>query len=305
MPKWHYGGDVDVSLQALRCFLAVAEDLHFTQAAERLGMTQPAVSKTIRRLEGVLGAPLFIRSRQYVELTDTGLSLLPVATRMLADFDDWARDLRAVRAEATRVLSVGYHSSVEPALTNAIEAGFRRLRPGWSVRMRIVDWADPARGVLEGTLRTALLRLPVPGQERLDLEVLRRDARYVALPDGHRLLDRDGVRLADLKDEEFVALPTASGPLRAFWLAADRFGRPPRIAAEVDNSEDFFQNIQSGRGVGMLTESSTRVYRRPGVHYRLVEDAEPSELAVVWERDGTDPIVRDFVRACLEAADPR
>lgn len=303
MPKWHHRS-VDVSLPALRCFVAVAEELHFTRAAERLHLAQPAVSKAIRRLEGTLGTPLFARSRHRVELTDAGRSLLPVATRMLTDFDGWTRDLRAVTAETTRILRVGYHSSIEPALTNRIEADFRRARPGWSVRMRVVDWADPARGVLEGEVRAALLRLPVPGRERLDVEVLRREPRCVALPGGHRLLDRDTVRLADLRDEAFVALPAASGPLREFWLAADRLGGPRRIAAEVGNSEDFFQNIQSGRAVGMLSESSARVHRRPGVHYRPVVDAEPSELAVVWERDSTDPVVRDFVRACSEAAGP-
>ncbi|WP_158588104.1 LysR family transcriptional regulator [Actinomadura logoneensis] len=294
---------MDVSTRALRYFVAVAEELHFTRAAERLYVAQPALSKAVRRLEEELGTALFVRTRHSVALTDAGRSLLPVARAAVEALDGWERQARAERDAAARVLRIGYHSAVDPALLSAVTGRFAELRPGLRVELLLNDWNDPAGTVLSGRDRAALLRLPVPGANLLDHEILVREGRYVALPEGHRLAGRASIRLADLRDEPFVALPASSGPLRAHWLAVDRFGTLPKVGVEVHNSEDYFLAIQSGRGIAMVAAMSARVYRRPGVVYRPVEDAPESELAVVWPRGDTDPVLRDFVRACVEASE--
>ncbi|MBO2460751.1 LysR family transcriptional regulator [Actinomadura violacea] len=294
---------MDVSVRSLRYFVAVAEELHFTRAAERLRIAQPALSKAVRRMEQEMGVTLFERSRQGVALTGAGRSLLPVARGVLGDLDSWLAGVRRARDAASRVLRVEYHSGMDGETIEPVIARFARLRPGWRADLRVGDWRDPAGGVLEGRVHAAFIPLPVPGQENLDVEVLRREPRRVALHAGHPLAARDTVRLDDLRDERFVALPASSGPLREFWLAAAEFGRTPAIGAEVANSEDWLQAVQSGRGVAMITESSARVYARPGIVYRPVEGVAPAVRAVVWRRDATDPVLRDFVRACVEAAD--
>lgn len=293
---------MDVSTRSLRYFVAVAEELHFTRAAERLYVAQPALSKAVRRLEEELGTALFVRSRHSVALTDAGRSLLPVARTAVEDLDGWERQARADRDAAARVLQVGYHSAIDPALLRGVTERFAALRPDLRIELRLNDWNDPAGTVLNGRDRAALLRLPVPGANLLDHEVVVRERRFVALPEGHRLAARETVRRDDLRDEAFVALPASAGPLRDHWLALDRLGTLPRIGVEVENSEDYFQAVQAGRGVAMVSEMTSRVYRRPGVAYRLVEDAPESELAVVWPRGDADPVLRDFVRACLEAS---
>ncbi|MCP2338860.1 LysR family transcriptional regulator [Actinomadura rupiterrae] len=293
---------MDVSTRSLRYFVAVAEELHFTRAAERLYVAQPALSKAVRRLEDELGTPLFVRNRHSVALTEAGRSLLPVARAAVETLDDWERRARAERDAAARVLPIGYHSAIEPGLLRGVTERFAELRPDRRIDLRLNDWDDPAGTVLSGRDRAALLRLPLPGANRLDHEVLVREGRCVALPEGHRLAAHETVRLRDLRDETFVALPASAGPLRDFWLAVDRLGTQPRIGAEVHNSEDYFQAVQAGRGIAMLSEMTSRVYRRPGVVYRPVVDAPESRLAVVWPRGDTDPVLRDFVRACLEAA---
>ncbi|MEV4256438.1 LysR family substrate-binding domain-containing protein, partial [Spirillospora sp. NPDC049652] len=190
-----------------------------------------------------------------------------------------------------------------PVTARSSTGRFAALRPDLRVELLLNDWDDPAGTVLSGRDRAALLRLPIPGANLLDHEVLVREGRCVALPEGHRLADRASVRLADLRDETFVALPASSGPLRRHWLAVDELGTLPKVGAEVHNSEDYFLAIQSGRGIAMVAEMSARVYRRPGVVYRPVEDAPAAELVVVWPRGDTDPVLRDFVRACVEAAE--
>jgi DNA-binding transcriptional LysR family regulator len=296
---------VEVSLRLLRYFVVVAEELHFTHAAERLYVAQPALSKAIRRLERELGDPLFARGRHEVALTEAGRSLLPVARGILAEFDGWLGEVRAVRAAAASVFSVGYHSSIDAELFAGITDRFRQLRPDHRLELRLGEWADPAAPVLDGRVAAALLPLPVPGQDLLDVEILVRDRRWVALPSAHPLARAETLRLADLRGEAFIALPSGSGPLREFWLAADVLDDAAHVAVEVDNSEDFFQAILAGRGIALLAESSTRAYPRPGIEYRLVEDATPSRLAVAWRRDNADPLLRDFIRACLETGEDR
>ncbi|WP_020659689.1 LysR family transcriptional regulator [Amycolatopsis benzoatilytica] len=280
--------------------MVVAEELHFTQAAERLHVAQPALSKAIRRLESELGFPLFARSRHSVALTSAGLALLPGARAVLAELDAAVRVAQTAHRSAAHVLRVGYHSSVGSDLLGPIIDEFRRLRPGWQVELRAGDWSDPAGAVLAGRSDLVLLRPPVPGQEDLDLAVLRSDDRWVALPAGHRLADREVVRLAELAGEPFVAMPAESGPFRDFWLARDRFAEPPVIGAEVNNTDDWLEAIATGRGVALLSETSVRIHRRPGLVYRPVPGAGRSELVVAWRSGSTDPVLRDFVRAATE-----
>ncbi|MBA8926154.1 DNA-binding transcriptional LysR family regulator [Kutzneria viridogrisea] len=296
-------GVLDISSRLLRYFLAVAEELHFTHAAERLFIAQPALSKAIRRLERELGFPLFIRNRQGVALTVAGQAMVPAARAALAELAEGVRAARAAQRAGSRVLRVGYHSSIGSPLLKPIIDGFTRRCPGWRVELRLCDWTDPAGAVLDARCDIALLRLPLPGQDELETRTLRWDPRWVALAADHRLVARESVRLSDLAGETFVALPASSGPFRDFWLALDQVPRAPRIGIEVANAEDYFEAIAAGHGIAMLAETTTRVHRRPGIAYRLVTDASPSELVVAWRRGSTDRALTEFASACLEVVD--
>lgn len=293
----------DISIQQLRYFVAVAEDLHFTAGADRMHVAQPALSKSIRRMENALGFPLFNRTARGVTLTAPGRALLHAARTAVTTLDEGLQEARAAYRPDEQTLRVGYHASISGELLQPIIDRFSTLRPAWRVHLRVVDWADPAGAVLDGRSDAAMLRLPVPGMERLEVDVIRRERRFVALAARHPLARRRSVRLADLQVEPFVALPTTAGPLREFWLAVDEFDAPPRIATEASNAEDWLAAIASGAGVGMLAESTTHSYGRPDVVFVPVDDASLSELAIAWRRTSTDPIVRDYVRACLEAQD--
>ncbi|GAA4990729.1 LysR substrate-binding domain-containing protein [Actinopolymorpha pittospori] len=297
---------LEVSSRSLRYFAVLAEELHFTHAAQRLHIAQPVLSKAIRRLESDLDVVLLVRSRQRVALSDAGRALLPVARRVLADLEEGLAQVRRVHRRDERVLRVGYHSSLPPALLQPLTAAFAGLRPGWRIELRGNDWTDPARVVVDGTVDAAFLRLPVPGQDSLEIEVLGTESRCVVLPVGHPLASRRSVRLRDLQDEPFVAMPVSAGVFRDFWLGLEEFERPPVVSTEVRNPDDFFAAIATGRGVAMIAEPTTAMYQRPDIVYRLVEDARPGKFAVAWRQGSADPLLRDFVRACIEVtAAPR
>ncbi|TDB76251.1 LysR family transcriptional regulator [Micromonospora sp. KC723] len=288
---------MDAHLRELRYFVAVAEELHFTRAAERLFVSQPALSKQIRALETTLGFRLFRRGTRGVRLTPAGEAFLPAARAAIAAF---ARGFEAARALADRrVFTVGMQTAVGRNLQRPALQRFRELTENWTVSMRLVGWHDPTAGLGDGSSDVAFVWLPVPG-DGLRTRVLARERRWVALPSGHRLAEHTEVAFADLLVEPFIALPHAAGPLRDFWLAADaRDGRKPVIGSEATSPDEVFEAVASGLGVALLAEGNVGLYRRPGVACRPVTGLAPAELAVAWRTDDHREVLTTFLHGLL------
>src|ERR1700733_6129536 len=215
-------------------FVVVADELHFTRAAERLFVSQPALSKQVRMLERQIGAPLFERERRGISLTPVGAALLPHARRMLAEWDAaWeAADRAKSRQRAT--LTVGMSTSPgRGGLLPAIRSRFTAEHPEAGLKLRQGGWAAAPAALEDGSSDVAFVWLPLPGAARYRWIVVAEEPRLVALPEGHPLAARESVDSADLLDLPFLALPESTGPLRDFWLAVDeRAGRAPVIGAE-------------------------------------------------------------------------
>ncbi|GGU91770.1 LysR family transcriptional regulator [Streptomyces filipinensis] len=240
---------MDVDTRLLRSFLAVAEDGSLTRAAERVFVSQPALTKQIRQLETQLGVRLFDRSRTGMALTDAGRALARRAPEVLASWDEALRATQATGRRAARVLRVGFLASAANEATQEIVAEFARRRPGWRAELRQAAWSNPSAGLADGDVDAALLRLPFPGQAALRVEVLFSEARWVALPSGHPLAGRTGIAFRELWDEPFVAAPEETGAWRDHWLAADeREGRPVRVGAVTEQPDDWLSAIANGYG---------------------------------------------------------
>jgi DNA-binding transcriptional LysR family regulator len=295
---------MDVHGRDLRYFVAVAEDLHFTRAAERLFVSQPALSKQIRMLERQLGAPLFDRGRDGVRLTPVGEALLPHARRVLSAWDRGWAEAEQVRNEQRATVVAGMSTSPgRGGLLPAIRSRFTAAHPEATVRLRQVSWDDATAGLAEGTADVAFVWLPLPDPARYSWIVLAEEERLVAMPDTHRLAGYDTVDFADLLDEPFLALPRSAGPLRDHWLAMDaRGGRPPRIGAEIASTDETYEALVDGRGVCLLAAGNARLVTLGGVVTRPVRGLSPSQLAVAWRADDARPLIRDYVRACRQAA---
>ncbi|SEE41603.1 DNA-binding transcriptional regulator, LysR family [Streptomyces sp. 3213] len=288
-------------MRDLRYFVAVAEELHFTRAAEKLYVSQPALSKQIRALERQLGAELFRRDRQTVTLTPAGTALLPYAERMLALWAEGASALAEVSAAERSTLVVGMSTSPgRGGLLPAIRSRFTAARPEAVVRLRQVSWDDPTAGLADGGADVAFVWLPLPEAERYDWTVVAEEPRLVALPDAHPLAARPEVDFADLLDEPFLALPPDAGPLRDHWLAlAERGGRPPRIGAEIASTEETYEALVAGLGICLVAAGNAHLITLGGVTTRPVHGVSPSRYALAWRREnGGRPLVRAYAEAC-------
>jgi DNA-binding transcriptional LysR family regulator len=295
---------MDVHLRDLRYFVAVAEELHFTRAAERLHVSQPALSRQIRLLERHLRCDLFVREPRVVRLTAAGEVLLVEAREVLDRWDVGMAAVNEAAVQARRVLVVGIQTSVGRDLQRRTLAGFAERQPEWRLSLRLCAWDDPAAGLTDGTSDVAFVWLPTLDDSGLVTAVLYREPRWVALPDDHRLAERVTVPWPDLLDEGFIALPPTAGTLREFWLAADQRppDRPARVVAEAANAEETFELIAAGIGVALLSAGNARIYQRPGVRCVPVPDLTPSELAVARRRDDRRRPVLDLVASAVAAS---
>ncbi|WP_435614422.1 LysR family transcriptional regulator [Streptomyces coelicoflavus] len=293
---------MDVDTRLLRYFATVAEEGSLTRAAQRLYVSQPALTKQIRQLESALGVPLFTRSRSGMALTEPGRALAARVPGLLAGWQAALRETRSAARRADRTLRVGFLASAANEATQPIIAEFARRRPDWRAEMRQAAWSNPTAGLADSEVDVALVRLPFPGQEMLRVVELLSEPRCVALPENHPLAGRETIDFRELWDEPFVAAPPGTGPWREYWLAADeRDGHPVRIGAVTEQPDDWLTAIANGYGVALAPESAARFYTRPGVVHRPVTGIGPSRVAVAWARaDDADPVVQDFVRCCRE-----
>jgi DNA-binding transcriptional LysR family regulator len=272
---------MDVHGRDLRYFVAVADELNFTRAAERLFISQPALSKQIRMLETQLGADLFHRDRRAVRLTAVGEALLPHARGMLV---------------------IGMSTSPGRGLLPALRARLVSRHPQARPVLRQVNWADPSAGLADGSSDVAFVWLPLPDGDRYRYAVVAREPCLVALPHGHPLAaraaaDRQGaVDFADLLDEPFLALPPEAGPLRDYWLALDaRGGRTPRIGAVVASAEETHEAVANGQGVALLAAGNASLVARDEVIAVPVRGVPQSQLAVAARRDDERPLVLAYL----------
>ncbi|MCO6011248.1 LysR family transcriptional regulator [Actinoallomurus purpureus] len=291
---------MDAHLRDLRYFVAIAEELSFTRAAERLFVSQPALSKQIKQLEDQLRVKLFQRDRRSVTLTEPGQALLTAARELIRSWDEAQRTVSDAAAAQAALLTVGLSTSLGRGLLPTLRQRFAERRPNWRLRMRQVNWDDASVGLANGDVDVAFVWLPIPNQDAFNTKVVAREPRWVAFRGDHRLAACEEVDFTELLDEPFLALPDSAGTLRDYWLALDhRGGRPPRIGATVSNADETFTAIEEGSGIVLLASGNAAIYRRPGVHAIPVTGLSPSELALAWRPDDHRTVIRDFIDALL------
>ncbi|CAN5858503.1 LysR family transcriptional regulator [soil metagenome] len=286
---------MDVHLRDLRYFVVVAEHLHFTQAAQALFVSQPALSKQIGALERQLRVTLFERDPRGVQLTPAGEALLPQARAVLAGWDEGQRVLAdaALRQRSTVIvgMSTGLGRGMLPAITELLADRISDAE----LRVRQIAWDDPTGGLAEdGARRTdgAFVWLPVPADAGLDWCDVATEEVMVALPARHKLAAGGSVDMGDLLDEPFLALPRSSGGLRDFWLAVDaRDGRPIRIGGEISSTEEAVEAVAAGLGVCLLAAGNVTLVARDGVVVRRVSGVAPARLVFAWRRGDDRPLL--------------
>ncbi|GHH09500.1 LysR family transcriptional regulator [Streptomyces lanatus] len=284
---------MDLDLRKLRYFVAVAEELHFGRAAERLHIAQPVLSRQIRSLEDDLGVEVFDRDRRGTLLTPAGQQLLEDAAPLLASAQALLRRAKAA-AQGTPTLTVGFMPgiTVTPAM-----AVFSTVRPGVNVRLLRTSWDDQVEVLLDGRADIGVVRLPID-QHGLQVRPLFKEPRVVMLPMGHRLADRASVTVRDLASEHLLQDPDAVPEWRDVALEL-RDRRRPEVPA-IHQVEEKLELVASGAGICVLPLSTANFYTRPDVLPLPVEDIGLNEVALAWVASRRSPLIHDFAEAAAE-----
>ena len=292
-----------MELRHLRYFVAVAEELHFRRAAERLHMSQPPLSQQIRQLEEEVGATLLLRNQRKVELTAAGAAFLVRARAILDAVEDAARTARRVQRGEVGRLAVGFVGSAMYSFVPELLRAFRDHSPDITLRLEEVGTTEQLRQLEDGRLDVGFLRTP-GARPGLAFETVLEEQIVVALPDVHPLSQRPLLRLEDIEGEPLVLLTPGGSPgLRdALSGAIARLGGGEQIVQEVAEMQTVVGLVAAGVGISLVPES-VRALVRHGVTYRpLDHDAPVVRLAMGWRAADDSPVLASFLERARAAA---
>jgi DNA-binding transcriptional LysR family regulator len=265
----------------------LGDELNYRRAAERLFITQPALSTAIKQLEHQLGVILFTRNTHEVALTDVGAAWLPRAQEALRGVDSAIAGLAALSGSRGRRIRLGYFLGTGADLLYRIVRHFETAYPEITIEPTEFDFSDPTAGLADGTTEVALTRSPLDLPDHR-MFVLDRDDWVACLPRDHRLAGRHEVDITELLDDPIVCAPASAGGWRDYWMAMDARTRPPTIAAVAATYEAETTTIARGLGISFTTQSVARLYDRPGIVYVPIRD-RTSYIGLVWNPADLSP----------------
>lgn len=285
-----------IETRLLRQFIAVAEELHFNRAAERLHMAQPPLSQAIRKLEQEVGVALFERNNRSVALTSAGTAFLQSARKVLLQLDEGVEQARRVAAGLEGHLSLTF---INIAPYDTLLSALRRFRsafPAVSFTMQEATTHEQVEALEQGRADLGFMRTPGRSAPDLRFECVLREAILIALPAGHRLARRKTVALAALKDEGFVSSPRHLG--QGFYdqlvQLCEAAGFVPRIAQQARQLQTLVALVAGGFGVALLPASLAQDSRNNVVFRPIQVDAPGAlrhvELLMVWKERAHSPI---------------
>ena len=257
-----------MQLQQLRYFVAVADARHFTRAAEGVHVAQPSLSKQIQALERELGTPLFNRARGNVTLTPAGETLLPLATRILADVESASLQVHELVGLARGRVRLGATPSLATVLLPAVLTEFRTAYPGIDLQFEESGSRGLVRLLAQGELELALIILPLkPGDPALAATPILREPLVVATSAERPAIRAQSLRIRDLGKYPLVMFRPGYDLRDATLAACRRAGVEPRFAIEGGEMDAVLQFTEAGLGISvlptMVLDSRPRLRRVP------------------------------------------
>ena len=291
-----------IELRPWRQFLAVAEELHFGRAAQRLHMTQPPLTQAIAGLEAALEVRLFERTKRSVQLTPAGQALLAPVRDLLARAQALPAHARAAAAGEVGALRLAFVSTVGFALLPQWVRAFRQRHPG--VRLELIEATGDvqlqalARGEIDAGFMLHSPGFAPPGLARL---LIAPEPLVLALPEQHPLAAQASLRLGDVLAEPLVIFPRRIVPslFDAIFGLYHAAGQSPQVAQEAIQMQTIVNLVSAGLGVAWVPDS-VRQFQRTGVVYRSVEVPAGlvlpgCETSLVWSAVQALPALDRFV----------
>ncbi|CAI6034101.1 LysR family transcriptional regulator [Cohnella sp. JJ-181] len=278
-----------MELLQLQYFLAVARAEHVTEAARALHVTQSSLSKTIQRLEEDLGVPLFDRIGRRLRLSESGDRFLRRAERALFELEQGRQELNDLSGPVRGTLELAVNTA---SMLPQILREFRKKQPLIHFHVQMLATQEMSAHLRRGEVDYGLSSPPLEGDD-IERMILYVDPILVAVPQNHRLADRTGVSLAELKEEWFVGVKKGYGTRDLVDSACRTIGFEPRYVYEGDEPARIAALVEAAIGIAFIP--GTAAYPRDELRYLSIENRElVREIALIWQKG------RYLSRAALE-----
>ncbi|MES2317668.1 MAG: LysR family transcriptional regulator [Pseudomonadota bacterium] len=295
-----------MELRHLRYFIAVAEELNFTRAAERLHIGQPPLSHAIQALEADVGAQLFERTKRWVRMTEAGRLFLDDARRILGLAEQAADTARRAQRGEAGILRIGFTFSTPlTPLFAAVINRYRQQFPAVTLTLHEMATLPQIDALGQRTLDLGFVRpTELPAPEGIALTTLREDPLVAVLPAALPLARKEAISIAELRDMPFVMYPpnAGTGIYPQIFRLCRAAGFVPHIGQLAGEASTIIGLVAAGCGVSVLPASFDRI-RLDGVCYRAIADEGANTTLLLAQRSGEhSPLVDAFVALATAAA---
>jgi DNA-binding transcriptional LysR family regulator len=290
-------------LASLPHFMAVAEELHFGRAAERLGMSQPPLSRRILNLERDLGTPLFRRSRQGTELTDAGIVMFKRGAELVAEAEEAIAQVRRASQGFAGRLRIGFATSALYSVVPAIVREFSSEFPDVELSLQEMTTDTQIVQLQHGQIDVGILRSPAEDRT-LTSFVLLRERLVVVLPSDHGFARRKQLKLSDLQYENFVMYSRDVPRLRELIMRkCETEGFEAKVVQEATQIPTMIAFVGAGLGVALIPETSRQAVGPDVRTVRLGPDGIEVDLLIATSKNSKSVIVEAFVRVARKVAE--
>lgn len=286
-----------MEFRQLRYFLAVAECMHFTKAAEQLRIAQPPLSQQIQKLEREIGTPLFIRHPRNIELTEAGILFKERAQKILNDSEQTLIEVKQIARGHCGQLSIGFAGSVafNPLIPQLIRE-YRKTYPDIRISSQESDSIKLVEKVYQCEVDCAFVRMPLDCKELTTIPVIEEELLAV-LPSTHPLHNHQEIQLASLAPDPFIMFPRNIGAMLYDFIIGEcrDAGFEPDIEMESPQVSSIANLVAAGFGISLIPESMQHI-SLPGVQYHHLTDSNArSTIAFIHRAHERSAVIKNLI----------
>ena len=289
---------INLDFRHLKYFITVAEELNFGRAAERLNMSQPPLSRQIKQLEEEIGAELFFRTKQKVELTESGKVLLEYSYSILKEFDKACKDtLKAAEGKHGSIL-ISYAGGTNEVLMQIISL-FQKKFPELKFYFRQSLTTNIIEDLQEEKIDIGIL--PPIESDLIDFKTITQSPYGVILPLTHRLAkETSPIQVKELAEESFVISSLNSVYFTRMKSICNKAGFNPKISQEALGLSSITSCVAAEMGVSIVSKLTMKQYPNPKVVFRELIPKTDLETSLAWRKDEKSPSVHNFLHFANE-----
>ncbi|SHF41604.1 transcriptional regulator, LysR family [Salegentibacter echinorum] len=285
-----------IEFRHLRYFLAVAEDLHFRKAAEKLYISQPGLSRQIKQMEDDLGIQLFERHNRKVKLTHVGEYFKHEITKNLKNLNLIINHAKLLQNGKEGSLTIGYVGSAIQKIIPELLLKFKRISPNINFVLKEMDNQKQVENLLLQNIDIGFIRLErVP--TGLSLRSVLLETFCLVLPKDHPIDSSNYKNLSQFKDEFFILFDPKFSPsyFEKIMQIFDDNDFIPKVSHSSIHANSIFKLIENNFGISIIPKSLQIPYYENVKFIELVDIPQRTTLSVVWDRKNTNPILDDFL----------